>query len=467
MMREHMTTVIVRDDLNGLGVVRGLASLILTGVVLAVCAHQPAFASPPPAPLTFAVGDKLKVSFYEPFNNDAKWAAVGQVREPGPSFYLHDELSGDYTVASDWTISLPIIGNVVVANRTAAEVEEVLDKDFTKAVGHPGFVNISIDARNPLYVLGLVNKPGVYTFEPDMTPLDLVALAGGYQTSPQDTDTSIEAIRESANQSAELDQLRDDLAQCAVLQAEINNTQAEPPQTLVDLMGKSDADALVQEEQAKRQAQLQIQTAQIQSLQSAIDATESTSLTDRGRLQATKDSVALHFARLTSLKTLSHAGLASQPQVEEAQGDALNSQDRQQDVLAAIASDQHQFVLAKAALADFISGNEVNMNQQLAGLQRDINNLTPQVAASAEVIKQLTSKNAPQDSSATQFSIVRNGQLIGADLTTGLQPGDVLQVGAAPSEPTSTATPSALTPSEVPLPQRSASATCPLPNRCF
>ncbi len=447
---------------------------ILVGLLLALCSYQPAFAAPPPAPpppapppLTFAVGDQLQVSFYEPFNNDAKWAALGQVREPGPSFYLHDELSGTYSVASDWTISLPIIGDVVVANRTSAEVEKVLEQDFQKVVGHPGFVNISIAARTPLYVLGLVNKPGVYPFKPDMTPLDLVALAGGYKTTSLDTQSSVEAVNESASQVGQLDQLRNDLAQLAVLQAEASNTAAVAPQQLVDLIGKSAADALVQVQQAKRQVVLQNRTAQAASLQSAVDAAETTFVADQGRLKPTRDGSTLRQARLSSLKSLSSDGLAAQPEIEDAQAAALDSQDRQQDVLVAIAADQHQLVMAKVALEDFVAGNQADLNQQLAALQTDINNLTPQVAASAEVIKLLTSQDAPENSSDIQFSIVRQGQLITAAITTELQPGDVLQVEALPSDPALSAAPSGQASLAAPASQRLAAANCPLPTGCF
>jgi protein involved in polysaccharide export with SLBB domain len=188
---------------------------ILACVVLGLCGHQAAAASPgmslqtalaTPAPLTFAVGDTLKLSFYERSNDDAKWAALGRLREPGPSFYLHEEISGDYTVASDWTISIPLIGNILVAHHTAAEIDAVLGKDFSKAIGYPGFVNVSISARAPLYVIGDVDKPGVYAFEPGMTPLNLVALAGGYRTSSlPDEGSTIDAMQETAKQIADVD----------------------------------------------------------------------------------------------------------------------------------------------------------------------------------------------------------------------------------------------------------------------
>ena len=205
-----------------------------------------------PAAVSFSVGDKLKVSFYEALNNDAKWAAIGKVREPGPSFYLHSEISGEYTVAADWTISVPIIGNVVVAHRTATQVEASLAKNLERAIGHSGFVNVAITARKPLYIVGWVNKPGVYTFEPDMTPLNLVALAGGFKTTPADRWSTIEALRESAQRISALDRLQHSLAQYAVLKAEIDNSSVEPPQQLIDLAGLSGADKLIQQENAKR-----------------------------------------------------------------------------------------------------------------------------------------------------------------------------------------------------------------------
>jgi polysaccharide biosynthesis/export protein ExoF len=424
---------------------------VLVGVLFYLCAHQAALASPTaspstpppsPPPLTFAVGDKLKVSFYEPFDDEAKWQALGQVREPGPSFYLHDDISGDYTVASDWTISVPIIGNVVVAHRTAAEIEAILGRDFSKAVGHPGFVNISITARRPLYVIGSVNKPGVYQFEPDMTPLNLVALAGGYITTPPQTaGTSVEALQETAKQMAGFDELSHALAQYAVLRAEISNTQAEPSQQLVDLVGRSGADVLVQEEQAKRLSLEQVRATQLKALQIAVDAAQSTLLIDQGRLKPSKDAVGVHLARLSSLSTLSREGLIAQMQLDQGQDTVSEFEERQQNVLSAIADDQRQLALAKVDIAKFVADSQADLSQQLDERQREIDDLTPTVSAGAEVIKLLGLQGVSENNGAVRFSIVRDGQLIAANATTGLQPGDVVQVemdaskaGALPGE---------------------------------
>ena len=409
---------------------------ILAGIVLGLCACQaaasPAFSqtSPAtPAPLTFAVGDTLRLSFYEPSNDDAKWAALGRLREPGPSFYLHEEISGDYTVASDWTISVPLIGNVVVANHTAGEIEAILGKDFSKAVGHPGFVNISIARREPLYVIGFVNKPGVYGFEPGMTPLNLVALAGGYRSSSSpDVGSAIEAMQETAKQIANVDQLSHALAQYAVLQAEIDNTQPAPTEQLIDLVGKLNAGSIVRAEQAKRTGLVQVRAAQLKALQIAVDAAESSIAIDQGRLQPTKDEIGVHLARLSSLSTLSREGLIAKLQLDQGQDTVSDYQERQQNVLSTIAVDQSQLALAKVDIAKFVADTAVDLSQQLDERQREIDDLTPTVAAGNEVVKLLAQQGAPDDGDGTQFSIVRAGQVIAADVTTGLQPGDVVQI---------------------------------------
>jgi protein involved in polysaccharide export with SLBB domain len=418
----------------------------LAGAVLCLCAHHAAAASPglplqpslaAPAPLTFAVGDTLKVSFYEPSNDDAKWAALGRLREPGPSFYLHDEISGDYTVASDWTISIPMIGNVVVAHHTAADIDLILGKVFSKAVGHPGFVNVSISKREPLYVIGDVNRPGVYEFAPGMTPLNLVALAGGYRTtSLPDQGSAIGAVEETAKQIANVDQLSHALAQYTVLQAEIRNTTAMPTEQLVDLLGESGADVLVREEEAKRTGLVQVREAQLKALQIAVDAAQNTYNIDQGRLQPTKDAIGVHLARLASLSTLSREGLIAQLQLDQGQDTVSDYQDRQQNVLSTIAEDQRQLALAKVDVSKFIADTDVDLTQQLDERQREIDDLTPSVAAGNEVIKLLAGQGASDDHVARRFSVVRGGQVVAADVTTGLQPGDVLQIDRDASQPT-------------------------------
>ncbi|WP_210419009.1 SLBB domain-containing protein [Bradyrhizobium sp. NAS80.1] len=131
---------------------------------------------PPPTAAAIAVGDKLKLSFFEPLTAD-KFSA-GRNRQ-GPSFSLRAEFSGEYVVASDWSVTVPVIGRVIVAHRTAEVVANDLTETFDKLIGHAGFVTATITSRSPIYVIGPVKTPGAYPFSPGLTILHAIALAGG------------------------------------------------------------------------------------------------------------------------------------------------------------------------------------------------------------------------------------------------------------------------------------------------
>ena len=91
-----------------------------------------------------------------------------------------DNLSGDYTVSPDGNISLPLAGNVKATGLTVPQLQVAV----TAALGN-GFVkdpHVTIDASGlrPYYILGEVNKPGQYSYLPDLTVMDAVATAQGF-----------------------------------------------------------------------------------------------------------------------------------------------------------------------------------------------------------------------------------------------------------------------------------------------
>jgi polysaccharide export outer membrane protein len=91
-----------------------------------------------------------------------------------------DKLSGDYTVAPDGNIALPLVGNIRAAGLTIPQ----LHKSIVALLGN-GYVKdprVTIDASSlrPYYILGEVNKPGQYSYLPDLTVMDAVATAQGF-----------------------------------------------------------------------------------------------------------------------------------------------------------------------------------------------------------------------------------------------------------------------------------------------
>ena len=69
------------------------------------------------------------------------------------------ELSGDYTVSDDGTITVPLLGSVKVAGLTSGEIQKALSESFGDILGRNGLVNILSVERSPIYVLGPVKNP--------------------------------------------------------------------------------------------------------------------------------------------------------------------------------------------------------------------------------------------------------------------------------------------------------------------
>lgn len=95
--------------------------------------------------------------------------------------YDEPQLSNVFTVGADGGISFPLVGQVHAAGQTpnafAGTLEAALQN--SKLLSHPS-VSVEITQYRPISVLGEVNHPGQYPYQPGMTTLDAVALAGGF-----------------------------------------------------------------------------------------------------------------------------------------------------------------------------------------------------------------------------------------------------------------------------------------------
>ena len=99
------------------------------------------------------------------------------------SVYGEDDLSREYVVSPEGTVSLPLIGDVVAQGRTAddlrAEVQHRLADGF---LNNPA-VTVMITGFRNFYILGEVNKPGEYPYESGLTVTQAVAEAAGDRKS--------------------------------------------------------------------------------------------------------------------------------------------------------------------------------------------------------------------------------------------------------------------------------------------
>ena len=92
----------------------------------------------------------------------------------------HEDLSGEFEVDSAGRISLPLIGDLLVGNRSLDNVEQLmvsaLKPDYLK---NPQ-ISVEIISYRPFYILGEVANPGGYPFVGGMRVINAVAMAGGF-----------------------------------------------------------------------------------------------------------------------------------------------------------------------------------------------------------------------------------------------------------------------------------------------
>jgi polysaccharide biosynthesis/export protein len=92
-----------------------------------------------------------------------------------------DTLTGEFRVNDTGNIALPLVGAVHAAGLTSAGLEAAVAAALRRAnlVREPS-VAVEVIAYRPIYVLGEVNKPGQYGYQPGMTVVTAVAVAGGF-----------------------------------------------------------------------------------------------------------------------------------------------------------------------------------------------------------------------------------------------------------------------------------------------
>jgi polysaccharide export outer membrane protein len=92
-----------------------------------------------------------------------------------------DTLTGEFRVNDSGNIALPLIGAVHAAGLTSTQLESSVGAALRRGnlVRNPS-VAVEVIAYRPIYVMGEVNKPGQYVYQPGMTVVTAIAMAGGF-----------------------------------------------------------------------------------------------------------------------------------------------------------------------------------------------------------------------------------------------------------------------------------------------
>ena len=90
-------------------------------------------------------------------------------------------LTGEFRVSDAGTIALPLVGTIRAAGRTTTEVERAVEQEMRqKNLFRDPSAAVQVVTYRPIFVLGQVERGGQFAYQPGMTALTGVAVAGGF-----------------------------------------------------------------------------------------------------------------------------------------------------------------------------------------------------------------------------------------------------------------------------------------------
>jgi protein involved in polysaccharide export with SLBB domain len=389
----------------------------------------------------FGVGDRLKIAFYEQLNvEEDKWGRASSVLW---GIQQRPELSGEFTVQEDGTVSLPLLGTIPVADRTAPEVQTALSEAFEKLLDRKALVNILSLERAPLYVLGPVKNPGSYKYAPGMTVLHAIALAGGLDRPATDPRQKIEAVRAIQKRSGAVDAMLKLVARAAVLKAERDGTTPRVPLKLLELVGATEARNLIIEQSDRRKAVGLARKNQERTVLNALELAQQDAQLMYGRMAPLDELIRLRQERVNSMKGLVDRKVLGNAVLNQVLSELSEAEQRRQDAI-------NQYAMVKQRLAG-LALEAVKMQSDLRNdLEVAIDTVERQIAdnerefnTSEGILSNLPATRAqfvPANENKVTYEIVRHtaAGLIGiaSNGMTVLQPGDLVRIttGSSASE---------------------------------
>lgn len=95
--------------------------------------------------------------------------------------YGEEQLSNEFRVSDSGNVALPLLGTVPARGLTTGELGSAIAQQLQRRnlLRSPS-VSVEVVGYRPLFVLGEVARPGEYPYQPGMTMLSAVTVAGGF-----------------------------------------------------------------------------------------------------------------------------------------------------------------------------------------------------------------------------------------------------------------------------------------------
>lgn len=352
-------------------------------------------------------------------------------------FQGYPELTGEYRVNADETVSIALVGRINVSSLSAAQLEEVLRRRATELAKHEVFVTLEAATYKPLFVTGFVSRPGAVQWTPRMTVLQATALAGGTSRGLLTGATEMPVDAGSLVRLAKaLDDQKRLLANLGRLRAERDNAETlTTPPALVQLVGKTEAESLVDAQRSVLSVRRSALEGQLAALQRG--RTLAAQELDGLRSQSTRVAEQLALRRDTSknIDELRAKGIVNAQRAVEEKIRVSELEEKSANVAVALARVQATLAGMQREERSLTQERRASLDTEILKTERDIAQLSIDIEAARGSRNDALALVRPPSSTeptALRYTIIRMNAGVQDRIVVGedafLRPGDVLFV---------------------------------------
>ncbi|KRR14834.1 hypothetical protein CQ12_28620 [Bradyrhizobium jicamae] len=364
--------------------------------------------------------------------------------------YEWPDVSGDFKVGADGRISFPLIGEINVNGISTAQLEQAVEGALKQQSRFNETPNVSAQIKEyrPFFILGDVQKPGAYAFRPGLTVLQAVSIAGGFFRMNDPGLLRLE--RDAIMQRADLRILKEKSTMLAVRNVRIEAERAGAAEisfSEIDGLDPTDTKVGLQERERglfqarKRELEKQLTGfAELQKLyQGEIQAVQQ-------QIQAEKRQAELVQRELDEVRGLAARGLASNPRILLVERTLAEIEGTQRNLDAIIMRARQSIAQAiqqgdelRAKSRERIDAESDAVSVEMRDTRARIE-MAKQLIAEAETTAPLAIAKRVRNAGVTpRYELVRRAstgesQQTAVEGSEQVQPGDVVEVRARPSE---------------------------------
>jgi len=391
------------------------------------------------------------------WGQDSATYSIGPGDKLKITVFGEEDLSKEVTIGPDYTLALPLIGQLSVANLSLAEIEAKITSLLLDGYLIDPSVTVEILESRPVYILGDVQAPGSYAYRDGMTVLNVIALAGGQNASKGDQaraqialtqaeerlELLLKSYRATRAQEARLITQRDDLD--AVAFPDDLEQQRSDPEVSKILEGE---ERIFKAQQTAVNSQIKILEAQIPQIKAELGAIKAQQASEARQLK-------LVNSEIEGVEVLLKKGYARKTRLVQLKRQASEIEGRQSNLQASIAQTNQKVGGTQLAIINLKNDRLKEIVDTLQSVQKQISDIETSLQTAKEQFRQ-TEIAASRIGSSSAFGlenyiwITRNTRKgpeeTEATNTTSLLPGDIVRIyKRSPDQ-----TPSALAPAPQP-----------------